>query len=51
MPYAIVKIRNKNQYKVISPITGHIYSRHTSLRNARAQVRLLNAIEHGYRPY
>ena len=48
MPYAIVKIRGKKLYKVINPITGRVHSYHTTLKNAKSQVRLLNAIEHGY---
>ncbi len=49
MPYIIRKIPYKNLYTVRNRITGRLHSKHTTLQRARAQVRLLNAIEHGYR--
>jgi hypothetical protein len=45
MPYAYRKIRNQNAYKVFNKITGVIHSNHTTLENAKKQIRLLNAIE------
>ena len=45
MPYAYRKIRNQNAYRVFNKITGVIHSNHTTLENAKKQIRLLNAIE------
>lgn len=45
MPYAYRKIRNQNAYRVFNKITGVIHSNHTTLDNAKKQIRLLNAIE------
>jgi len=48
MPYAIVKLRTPyhiSLYKVINKDTGFIHSKHTTLKKAEAQVRLLNAKE------
>ena len=48
MPYVIRKIKNKNLYTVINKTTGKVHSSGTSKANAEKQIRLLNAIEHGY---
>jgi len=45
MPYAYRKIRNQNAYRVFNKITGVIHSNHTTLDNAKKQIKLLNAIE------
>ena len=50
MPYAIRKVRNKNCYSVKNSETGKLKSSCASLKNAKSQVRLLNAIEHGWKP-
>lgn len=52
MPYVIRKLRGKNCYSVKKRKgTKHrTLSRCTTLKKAKAQVRLLNAIDHGYRP-
>ena len=50
MPYLIKKIKNKNLYKVINKETGDIKSKHTTLENAKKQIRLLNGIKHGFKP-
>ena len=49
MPYQIKKIKNKNLYKVINTDTKQIKSKHTTLENAKNQIRLLNAIKHGFK--
>jgi hypothetical protein len=51
MPYTIRKLKNRNCYSVKSP--KRIHSRCTTLKKAKAQVRLLNALEKkgGYRQY
>jgi len=46
--YAIRKVRNKECYKVININTGTIHSKCTTRVKAQSQVKLLNAIEHGY---
>lgn len=40
MPYAIVKVAN-GKYKVYNKNNGRVHSKHTTLANAKAQVRLL----------
>ena len=41
--------RNKDgSYKVTTPSQTHAH--HTTRKNAEAQARLLNAIEHGFKP-
>ena len=48
--YRIRKIRNTETYKVWNPITGEIHSHHTSKLKAMKQIRLLNALDHGWKP-
>lgn len=50
MPYRVRKIRNTNTYKVWNPDTGVVHSMHTSKLNAVKQIRLLNAVDHGWKP-
>lgn len=45
MPYKMVKLRNKNLYKVINTRTGEVHAKRTTRKKAEAQVRLLNSIE------
>ena len=47
MPYSIRKVHGKNCYLVES---RKIHSKCTSIEKAKRQVRLLQAIEHGYSP-
>lgn len=46
MPYALRKLPNQNAWKVFNKETKKIHAHHTSLENAKAQIRLLNAIDH-----
>jgi hypothetical protein len=48
MPYKIIKKGTK--FTVKNMATGKITAKKTSKPNAEAQVRLLQAIEHGYKP-
>jgi len=48
MPYAIRKV--KGGYQVKNTQTGKIHAAKTSKANAEAQVRLLQALEHGMIP-
>lgn len=48
MPYKIESA--DGGYRVVNTVTGKLHARHSSLANARRQVRLLNAVDHGYRP-
>ena len=41
MPYSIRKIRNEDAYSVKNTETGKVHSKHTTKKNALAQVRLL----------
>lgn len=50
MPYKTRKVRNKNCYKVVNINTNKVHAKCTSLENAKKQIKLLNAIEHGFKP-
>jgi hypothetical protein len=50
MPYIIRKVRNQNLYSVKNIETGEVHSKGTSKENALKQVRLLQAIDHGFKP-
>jgi len=49
MPYVIRKNNNKNTYSVKNKATGVVHSKGTSKKRAEAQVKLLNAIDHGFK--
>jgi hypothetical protein len=46
MPTKITKVGNR--YRVSTP--SKVHSKGTTLRKAKAQARLLNAVEHGWEP-
>ena len=50
MPYIIRKVRNQNLYSVKNISTGEVHSKGTSKENAIKQVRLLQAVDHGFKP-
>jgi hypothetical protein len=50
MPYQIRKIKNHNLYSVKNINTGVIHSKETTKKKAEAQVKLLNAIDNGFKP-
>lgn len=45
MPYQIKKVSNAKCYKVINKDTKKIYSKCTSLENAKKQIRLLHMVK------
>lgn len=45
MPYKIRKLRNKDLYQVKNTKTNQIHSKHSTLPDAKKQVRLLYKIE------
>lgn len=49
MPYELKKI-SPRRYEVVNSETGMVHAKHTSLKNAKAQIRLLQAVEHGFKP-
>jgi hypothetical protein len=49
MPYKIEKNKD-GTYKVVNKITGKIHSFDTTLENAKKQIRLMQAVDHGYKP-
>ena len=51
MPMVIRKLRNQNLYKVINKETGQIHSKGTTLNKAKAQKRLLDAIDERFVGY
>lgn len=50
MPYKIRKLPNKDLYRVYNTETREIKAKGTTLEKAHALVRLLNAVNHGWRP-
>jgi hypothetical protein len=44
MPLSIRKNKNKSSYRVSTP--GGVKAKHTTKAKAKAQIRLLNAIDH-----
>ncbi len=53
MPYEIKKVKNKTCYKLINKKNKHIFSKCSSLKNVKKQMRLLNAIKYNkkFKPY
>jgi hypothetical protein len=49
MPYVIRKVRNQPYYSVKNAETGKVHSSHTTKANAMKQVKLLMAVDHGYK--
>jgi hypothetical protein len=49
MPYVLVKTGD-GRYGVRNAVTGVVHSYHTTLAKAKAQIRLLLAIDHGFIP-
>ena len=49
MPYIIRKVRGYECYMVINEENGKIHSKCTTREKAKSQIRLLNAIEHGWK--
>lgn len=45
MPFVIRKLPNKNRYRVVNQRNGRIHSLSTTLKKAKAQVRLLESRE------
>lgn len=45
MPYAIRKIKNKNEYSVKNTKTGVVHAKASTLTNAKKQMRLLYMVE------
>ena len=44
MPYQIVPLTRKGRYAVINTQTGQLRSKNTTLKNAEAQIRLLESL-------
>jgi hypothetical protein len=47
MPYKIIPEKHTGRFRVINSITKEVHSYGTTKQKAEAQIRLLNAIEHG----
>jgi hypothetical protein len=45
MVYKIRKLRNKDSYQIKNVKNNQIHSKHTTLSNAKKQVRMLNMID------
>ena len=50
MPYTIRKVRNMPCYTVKNSKTGEVHAKCSSKVNAQRQLRLLNALDHGWKP-
>ena len=49
-PYILRKVRNQSLFSVKNAQTGQIHSQHSTKTNAMNQIKLLNAIDHGFIP-
>lgn len=49
MPAYLRKLPNKNRWQV-RDTKGHVHAKSTTKAKAEAQVRLLNAVSHGFKP-
>lgn len=45
-----IKRKGKKKYKVVNPESGEVHSKGSTEENANAQIRLLRAVKHGWRP-
>jgi len=50
MPYSIRKLPGQDLYRVRNTDTGDIKANATTKKKAEAMVRLLNAVNHGWKP-
>lgn len=50
MPYKIRKLPNQHLYRVYNAMTKEVKAKGTTLKKAKAMIRLLNAIDHGFVP-
>ena len=48
MPYKMYKVRSKKCYRVINKKTKRVHAKCTSKRKATRQIRLMNALDHGF---
>ena len=46
MPYKIRKVRNKSCYKLYQASTKKVYSKCSTMKNAKSQFRLLTALKY-----
>ena len=49
MPFLIKRLHHSNKYRVTNKQNGTIHSYATSLLKAQRQVRLIGAVDHGFR--
>jgi hypothetical protein len=49
MPYIIAK--NFSDYSVVNPISGHIYSKHTTFNRAKKQLAVLTNVDESLKQY
>jgi uncharacterized protein (AIM24 family) len=47
MPYEIKKLPHSNLVKMTNKETGRVTAKHTTMKKAKSQMRLLEGIEHG----
>lgn len=50
MPYTLRKLPNQPKWKVYNSKTKRVHARATTHAKALRQIRLLNAIDHGFKP-
>uniref|UniRef100_A0A6C0D3F2 Uncharacterized protein n=1 Tax=viral metagenome TaxID=1070528 RepID=A0A6C0D3F2_9ZZZZ len=50
MPYIIRKLPKREMYRVTNSETKEIKAKETTLEKAKAMVKLLNAVQHGWKP-
>ena len=49
MPYSMFRLPD-GHYRVINTESRRVHSKHSTKENAQKQMRLLNAVEHGFVP-
>jgi hypothetical protein len=49
MPYKMIQ-KSARRYSVINAQTKKVHAKNTTLKKAQRQIRLLNAIDHGFKP-
>lgn len=50
MGYVKQKLPRKNAYRVKNAKTGVVHAKATTKKKAESQIKLLNAIDHGFKP-
>lgn len=50
MPYEVRKVEGEDKWEVVNKDSGDVKAKHSTHEDAEKQVRLLEGLEHGWRP-